>query len=44
MKYHPYLLEHLYERLGKPRWYWPSVAALLLFLWGVGGAIAPNDF
>lgn len=40
----PYALEALYERLGRPRWYWPSIVALLLFLWGVGGAIAPTDF
>lgn len=35
----PYLLEELYERLGRPRWYWPAVGLVLLVLIGLGGAV-----
>lgn len=39
----PFLLERLYVRLGRPAWFWPAVAALLLVLWIVGSSIAEGD-
>lgn len=35
----PYLFEELYQRLGRPRWFWPAVGAALLVLFGVAGAV-----
>ncbi|GAA4401137.1 hypothetical protein [Quisquiliibacterium transsilvanicum] len=38
----PYLLEELYERLGRPRWFWPAVAVVLALLLGIAGGVAPE--
>lgn len=32
-----HLLEALYERLDRPRWFYPSVGLFLLVLWMCGG-------
>lgn len=31
----PYMLENLYNRLGRPVWFWPAVMAVILILWGL---------
>lgn len=33
----PYFLETLYRRLGRPAWFWPLVAIVLLALFGLAG-------
>lgn len=33
----PYLLQHLDDRLGNPRWLWPLVGVVILVLWMCGG-------
>lgn len=38
----PYLLENLYHRLGRPRWFWPSVMVLLLVLIVIGSSVSPE--
>lgn len=35
----PFLFEELYERLGRPRWFWPVVAVVLIVLFGLAGAV-----
>jgi hypothetical protein len=36
MKVNPYALEALYERLGRPAWFWPCVFGVLFLLFIVG--------
>lgn len=38
----PYLLENLYEHLGRPRWFWPVVMAALLVLIVIGSSVSPE--
>lgn len=38
----PFYLQHLYERLGKPRWFWASVFLAMFVLWGIAGAVCPE--
>lgn len=38
----PYLLENLYHRLGRPRWFWPCVMALMLALVVAGSSVSPE--
>jgi hypothetical protein len=40
----PYLLENLYHRLGRPRWFWPAVMAVIFGLWVLGSSISPAEF
>jgi len=35
----PYLLDEIYERLGRPRWFWPAVAVALFLLFGLAGGV-----
>ena len=36
----PYLLERLYECLGRPAWFWPAVWGVLFGLFIVGSSVA----
>lgn len=36
----PHLLEDLYVRLGRPRWFWPAVFAVLLLLLVLGSSVS----
>lgn len=38
----PYLMENLYDRLGRPAWFWPSVMAALLVLIVIGSSVSPE--
>ena len=35
----PYAVENLYHRLGKPKWFWPAVYAILAGLLAVSGEV-----
>jgi hypothetical protein len=37
----PYYLEGLYQRLGRPRWFWPVVFFILFLGLVLAGSIAP---
>ncbi|MCW5648375.1 MAG: hypothetical protein KIS62_01380 [Ramlibacter sp.] len=39
----PHALEALYDRLGRPAWFWPVVGALLAGLLLLGSASTPGD-
>lgn len=34
-----FLAQALYERLGRPAWFWPALACALLLVWGLAGAL-----
>lgn len=35
----PYILERVYERIGRPAWFWPVIWGVLFVLMIVGGSI-----
>jgi hypothetical protein len=37
----PYYLEQLYQRLGRPRWFWPLVFVVLFLGLILAGSVAP---
>lgn len=39
----PHLLEELYERMGRPAWFWPAVFGVLFGLIIVGSSISPGE-
>lgn len=39
----PYYLERLYERLGRPEWFWPAVWGLLFVLMLVGSSVGAPE-
>lgn len=38
----PFLFERLYNRLGRPAWYWPSVMACVFVLYVIGSSVATD--
>lgn len=42
MRFNPYAIEELYERLGRPAWFWPLFWAILALVLILGASASPS--
>lgn len=38
----PFFLEELYERMGRPRWFWPLVLIVIFLLFVLGSTLGSD--